>query len=251
MNPNEDSLHLVSLRFDARRLYVEGRDRNLPLRDIDLGYLLHCHFMDLFGEMAPKPFSILNNESRDIQVLGYSTASAEMLRDQARQFATPEKFSACDWERCVSKPVPTEWHPNQRIGFALRACPVQRMAGAGHTWRKGSEVDVFLVNCWKAGTTVQVDREVVYAHWLEQQFNNLGGASLWNARLVGFQRERLFRQTRAGLSRRVERPDGRFEGELIISDPVKFHALLRRGIGRHRAFGFGMLLLRPAGNTLC
>jgi CRISPR system Cascade subunit CasE len=26
---------------------------------------------------------------------------------------------------------------------------------------------------------------------------------------------------------------------------VAFRALLARGVGRHRAFGFGMLLLRP------
>lgn len=32
-----------------------------------------------------------------------------------------------------------------------------------------------------------------------------------------------------------------------IKDPASFDALLRRGIGRHRAFGFGMMLLSPPG----
>jgi len=30
-----------------------------------------------------------------------------------------------------------------------------------------------------------------------------------------------------------------------VRDPTGFAALLARGVGRHRAFGFGMLLLRP------
>ena len=33
---------------------------------------------------------------------------------------------------------------------------------------------------------------------------------------------------------------------LIITDPTAFRVALARGIGRHRAFGFGMLLLKPA-----
>ena len=36
-------------------------------------------------------------------------------------------------------------------------------------------------------------------------------------------------------------------GNLIVSDPAAFAQLLTRGIGRHRAYGFGMLLLRPPG----
>ena len=44
----------------------------------------------------------------------------------------------------------------------------------------------------------------------------------------------------------VEGPDTVMSGELQTSDPDAFARLLARGIGRHRAFGFGMLLLRPA-----
>ena len=37
-----------------------------------------------------------------------------------------------------------------------------------------------------------------------------------------------------------------FEGTLEVRDAALFQGLLARGVGRHRAFGFGMLLLRPA-----
>ena len=35
-------------------------------------------------------------------------------------------------------------------------------------------------------------------------------------------------------------------GILAITDPTAFADLLARGVGRHRAYGYGMLLLRPA-----
>jgi CRISPR system Cascade subunit CasE len=35
-------------------------------------------------------------------------------------------------------------------------------------------------------------------------------------------------------------------GTLRVGDAEAFRALLARGLGRHRAFGFGMLLLRRA-----
>ena len=56
------------------------------------------------------------------------------------------------------------------------------------------------------------------------------------------------RQTHSGQNRShrgVERPDALFTGEITVADPEAFCRLLARGVGRHRAFGFGMLLLRP------
>lgn len=43
----------------------------------------------------------------------------------------------------------------------------------------------------------------------------------------------------------LTRPAALLQGEMIIQDGDQFQALLARGIGRHRAFGFGMLLLKP------
>ena len=40
-------------------------------------------------------------------------------------------------------------------------------------------------------------------------------------------------------------PDATLQGTLAVVDSGAFQALLARGVGRHRAFGFGMLLLRP------
>ena len=38
-------------------------------------------------------------------------------------------------------------------------------------------------------------------------------------------------------------------GTLTIGDPDAFAAILSRGVGRHAAFGYGMLLLSPPGRA--
>ena len=43
-----------------------------------------------------------------------------------------------------------------------------------------------------------------------------------------------------------EGPAALMRGTLVVGDdPAKFAELLRCGVGRHRAYGFGMLLVRP------
>ena len=36
------------------------------------------------------------------------------------------------------------------------------------------------------------------------------------------------------------------QGTLEVIDPTMFAGLVANGVGRHRAYGYGMLLLRPA-----
>jgi CRISPR system Cascade subunit CasE len=106
---------------------------------------------------------------------------------------------------------------------------------------KHREIDAFIHATLTALNDVKVDREAVYVHWLERELQREGASSLNTARLPEFRRELMRRDGGA----RVERPNAVLEGELTVRDPVAFRALLARGLGRHRAFGFGMLLLRP------
>ena len=50
----------------------------------------------------------------------------------------------------------------------------------------------------------------------------------------------------ANTPRTIVGPDVVLKGRLQVDDSDAFTQLLRRGIGRHRAFGFGMVLLKPA-----
>jgi CRISPR system Cascade subunit CasE len=93
---------------------------------------------------------------------------------------------------------------------------------------------------------------VVYADWLKRQFEAV--ADLHEVHMTEFSLSTVVRRVathaEGGRPKRpVQGPDAVFTGVLQVRDPAAFAALVVRGIGRHRAFGFGMLLLKPAATT--
>jgi hypothetical protein len=102
-------------------------------------------------------------------------------------------------------------------------------------------------------------RETVYRDWLCARIG--AAAALGDTRLVSLRDARLWRRGEPGegaaaqmhgrprprLGQRVAmgRREAVFEGVLEVRDVGSFRDLLAHGIGQHRAFGFGMLLLRP------
>jgi CRISPR system Cascade subunit CasE len=258
MASEPSELHLVSLRLDLPRLITRARESHLPVREIDSGYLVHSALAGLFGDEAPAPFAEMGTKGRFLEVLGYSKKSHSALRVHADDFAHPELHAACDWERFTSKPRTASWPVGRHLGFRTRVCPVVRRASdrSAHDriQRKGSEVDAFLAKCETAGDSAErLGREAVYREWLSGQLERHGGARLVSARMVAFRRARFLRreQGAARKARFVERPDAIFDGELEIIEPAAFARLLARGLGRHRAFGFGMILLRPLAQRPC
>ena len=83
-------------------------------------------------------------------------------------------------------------------------------------------------------------RETVYLDWLAEKLGTAAELDRPATRLARFQRVRISRGA-AG----PEGPDATFHGAVIVDNPEHFTALLKRGVGRHRAYGYGMLLLRP------
>lgn len=237
-------LRMLRMSFDAGRLYALARRRRL--RDPELGYVLHCQLKELFGDDAPCPFLVGDDRGRRVTVLAYSARTRDELLEHAARFADPGICAACDLEALSEKRMPATWPTGLRCGFEVRAAPIVRLSNDLAHYRKGAEVDAFLVQCARAPGR-PVDREAVYRAWLGAELERRGGARLLSAQVKAFQRDRLLRRTQ-GEDRRVrtlERPDVRFSGCLEVTDGAAFQALLGRGIGRHRAFGFGMLLLRP------
>ena len=74
---------------------------------------------------------------------------------------------------------------------------------------------------------------------------------LLDVQLNAFARSHIVRRTQASASQArkgqtIDGPDATLTGRLRVTDPTAFAHLLARGVGRHRAFGFGMLLLQRA-----
>ena len=222
----------------------------------DPGHAMHCLLTECFGRppnekcperdgIAPQPFRLIIPRGAASGCLyGYGQADADALRDAAAICCDPLQSRILPANRIDSKPMPTEFQADKRLGFEVRLRPVIRKArGSGH---EEAELDAFQV---KAETfpkgKMPHSREEVYAQWLSEQLERHGGAKLDVplTRLVSFQRTRAVRK----LHRRPsEGPDAVMQGNLTVTDPAKFAAMLARGIGRHRAYGYGMLLLRPA-----
>jgi CRISPR system Cascade subunit CasE len=97
-------------------------------------------------------------------------------------------------------------------------------------------------------------RENAYTTWLAREIAKGNAAQLEIARLITFRRTRVLRRPSQPGARRhrveSEGPDAILRGRLRIEDGAGFSGLLGRGVGRHRAFGFGMLLLMPPGRLI-
>ncbi len=251
MSDTRASLHMVQLHLDSRELMRSSQRQKLP-GGSDLGYLLHGQLAALFGDLAPKPFHgyELCREPRSVvEVLGYTSADADTLRQRVETFADP--MAAEGLLRLASKPMPSRFTPGQRLAFEVRTIPVVRKSSnrpqpkKGVSFRAGAEVDAYVAAYHRGDIDERTPRGEVYARWLEQRCN--GAAHLQRVDLAQFRRAPVFRRTQG--SRRhqkiSERPEALLRGELEIRDPEAFSHLLARGIGRHRAFGFGMLKLRP------
>lgn len=253
------SLHLVRLELDTAKLFGLGKTRHLPPHEVDLGYLLHCFFSDVFGDEAPRPFVFGElaegrndgrggrRSGRTLPVLAYSQRDAEELRTAARTYADPAVYEVAVWDRLAAKPMPEQWSEGQRLGFACRVCPIVRRS------EDGKEMDAFLAQSLAVDDkSVPLDREEIYRQWLHDEIDRRGGVRLGPVEILRWQRASLFRrfpdpEDGDTKTRTVERPDVILRGELEIQDGAAFQAMLERGLGRHRAFGFGMVLLRPRG----
>ena len=212
--------------------------------DEDLGYAVHAWLAAAFGQAAPKPWRLLLDRRRPPRLLAYSTVDAEALQNHLRAFAEPATFAVCPDPQVaiLSKQLP-RWRAGRRLAFEVLCCPVGRKSATG------IEKDVFLLRADTAPPG-SLHRDEVYGEWARRQIEQTGAASVASVRLDGFRLVRLMRQTReAGgtrRARRLVRPQALLRGELIIRNADGFTELLRRGIGRHRSFGYGMLLLGPA-----
>ncbi len=248
-------LHLVRLSVDAQKLYAFARRSRAGGREMDEGYAIHALLAALFDHgaaeterVAPKPFHIASSTGRLLDVLGYAALDHVALTERAKTFADPVAWGVADLETFTSKPMPVEFKAGTRLGFAVRICPIRRIAKCGPMTSARAEVDAFVAKAWEVGPEVVLDREEVYRGWLAEELAKEGAARLVNASMMNFHVGALHRRTqgeeRAG--HRSRRPDVRFEGVLEVLDPSVFGIRLARGVGRHRTFGFGMLLLRPA-----
>lgn len=248
-------LHLLHTRPDARLLaaWAARRHARHERQVSDLGDALHGLLRAAFGDSAPQPFRYLDEQQG---LLAYTRLDAEAM---AAQVALADPIAAQTLGLGAShqhegyrlRPLPVQWQAGQVLGFEVRVRPTVRAA-------KG-ELDAFL-HAVAIAQGAPLQRETVYAQWLREHLTVREGAprEAWQGAvdvldvgLSAFQRLCIVRRTQAAAGearhgRAIDGPDAVLKGRLQVRDPAAFSQLLARGVGRHRAFGFGMLLLSRA-----
>ena len=263
------AFRMIRADIDLRAFHQWAGSRRMIHRGaFDEGYAMHCLLKESFGERAPKPFRIIApRDGRKGVLYGYADADADELRELAGCFCDPLQARIIPAESVQSKAMPDEWSAGRRLGFEILVRPVVRSRGIGAKIARGDTVHEAAATCpdyQRGARTIEIDafqyegaplgegamnekertREKVYSDWLNKRLSRRGGAELEGiALLQSFRRTRAVRKLRGEVS---EGPDALMRGTLIVGDdPSEFANLLRCGVGRHRAYGYGMLLLRP------
>lgn len=207
----------------------------------DDGYILHALLSAAFGAHAPKPF-VDRQPKRDNRILGYVCAKPGDI--DALPYPDPLIGRALGWDRKSAREMPDAWRNGRELSFEVRARPIIRSRSGDS--RAIDEIDIAP---YRARREPDITREQAYADWLAREFARGNAASLTQFALTAFRRSRVLRKTHGDARRAIsiEGPDAWFAGHLRIQDASAFSALLQRGVGRHRAFGFGCLVVAPPG----
>lgn len=235
-------LHLISLPLELRSFRQWAGARKLGT---DEGRALHHLLGEIFGKGALQPFRLMVAPgARTGTLYAYTLSDQDSLQQTARETGLPDALNVCNPDRLSIKTMPERWSEGRRLAFDLRAWPVRRLLKPAGKFAKGAEVDAFLLEVLRLfpdGAPAQggIDRETVYRNWLAKRLE--GAAMLKQVRSARLERRILRRG-----SKDLEGPDVTFHGELVITDAAAFAKNLAAGVGRHTAYGYGMLLLRPA-----
>ena len=158
--------------------------------------------------------------------------------------------------------MPEAFRAGQWLGFEVRLRPVVRSSlrldgsGARRGRNHRIEIDAALHAALAAREAdpeaPAPDADAVYKSWLAGRLERGGArADIGRMKLLWRRRSALLRRDAdrklAVVGRKGGGPDICVGGALEVADPQAFAGLLREGVGRHRTFGFGMLLLRPEG----
>lgn len=223
-----NEIFLVSTTLDERA-YGRWAEKD-AYRGTDAPYRLHCLISEVFGGQAPlRPYRIVESPGRPRTIFAYSRTAPAEIRRLARETGSALTMRALGTDALRAGPVP-RIRPGQRLVVSVLA--------ASHRRRNGTtEMDAHSMS---GGSPERAARERSYAAWLAEKIERTGGAQLLSATLMRWERAREMRSRNRPpiLITRAE-----MTGVLEVRSEPEFRALLATGVGRHRAYGYGMLMI--------
>lgn len=217
--------------------------------DLDVGRALHHLLCESFPTGALQPFRLFVPSRQQCGTLyAYTATSEAALRSCFHACASPEAADILEMQALATRPLPTSWQAGARYGFDIRLRPVVRLAKDITTpqavWKRHAEVDAWFarkLRCSDADRHALPTRDEVYLDWLANLMAPAACLERDHTRIAQLHHRDIVRgrTTRKGVDIVVH-------GTFAVRDPKAFSRILARGIGRHRAYGYGMVLLRPA-----
>lgn len=145
---------------------------------------------------------------------------------------------------CQSKPFDPQLSSGNKLLFKLRANPTVARKNAGE--KRSRRHDVLMDAKWQCRQQGQETpcevREAMDASaekWLRNRSEAWGFTLDSTPQLSGYRQHQWQRQ-----KRQIQFSSVDYEGVLTVSDPERLRAALFSGVGRSRAFGCGMLMVR-------
>lgn len=196
----------------------EDAVRLLKIRD---GYDWHQRIWQAFGgrDGQPRDFLIRVDQKE------------EAYRVIILSSSIPGKPDWCPTDCFGAKAIPDSFFAHSRYRFSLLANPTRKL-----------RVDNPDGSRKKNGRRVPLTQRAELMAWLERKAA-AGGFALHreSLRIIPRGREYFHKDVRShGTHAAVE-----FQGELSVSRPIEFRAVVAAGIGSAKAFGFGLLVLAP------
>jgi len=242
----------------ARVVRLATRERLLPPGD-DLGYAIHAMFAATFATDAPRCWAFLapgRGGGPNGRLLAYSERPLDELKAVAAKFADPSFSAPIGLEYAESKRMPT-FAAGDRVRVRVRLRPVVRkgvdrpdhVSDRSPSRERGRERDAYLaaVDASTAAGLPPEDRYTCYARWTLPRLTD-SGLSVQTVAVDAFRLTRILSRDRGGaapVSRSPNGPDVEMIAAVTVDKPSAFSSALVSGIGRFRAFGFGMMLLSP------
>lgn len=220
-------MRILTLNLEEECVTEWAKIAGIPRHDV--GYLAHAFLRRFFEDDAPQPFLPLKNAGC-LCIEGVLPEDAEIAVFEK----SPDVLSYSVEE--ITPP-----HAGETVSFRVRLCPVMRNGRSG----KEVETDAFFVMLRRAEASGQTPpkRMQVYRQWAAGRF-----ADCLNVSKTYIERYEQIRPCRRGAPGHLGapaaigwRPVIEVSMSGVVIDAERFAQLARRGIGRHKAFGFGYL----------
>lgn len=237
-------MHLMQAEIDPVRLARWSAEQRIS----DPDRAAHCLVYGTFGaESAPKPFLMKLERADQLgkkSVLAYTELEDTELRALAERNQTLAIESVMPPEAIRTTAVPCRWRPGMKLGFSVRVRPTQR--GKWKEEGRQAERDIYLERTGErtGERDGEMSRGELYCRWVAEIMERQGGAdpAAETMAMTQFAIRRIRRQRTSGYTLG---PDATISGALEVRDPELFSQLLAAGIGRHKGYGYGMVLLQP------